>query len=63
MLFIGQIVEIKKAFDAETGMRTREDELTYAEAEILSLNSDGTADVWVKSIGEANISIGRLKKV
>lgn len=63
MWFVGQTVEIKPAYDSETGRRTREDEIAYAEAQILDLLADDTADVYVKAIGEVNVSVRRLKAV
>ncbi len=61
-LFVGCVVEVSKAYDHATGARTMMDEIACCEAQVLALHpSDGSVDIWVKNLGEFNVTASRLK--
>ncbi len=63
-IFVGTICEISKAYNSETGQRDLMDEVACTQCEVLKLNPiDGSADVYVKALGEFNVTLGRLKRI
>ncbi len=60
-IFVGTVCEISKAYNHETRCRDIMDEVAMCQCEVLALRNDGSADVYVKALGEVNITVSRLK--
>jgi hypothetical protein len=58
---IGATVEIRPAFNSETGERDIWDEIAGCAATVLRVHSDDTADVQLRNGDETNVHLHRLK--
>lgn len=61
MIYIGQVVEIKAAYEMDTGERSNWDHIAGTQAEITAVNTDDTVDVWINGMGEYNVSVRLIK--
>jgi hypothetical protein len=61
MFFPGQQVEIKPAYNHETGIRDIWDEIAGCGAEVIRECNDADVLVWINKIGEVFVNRGRLR--